>query len=114
MEHQRIRIDRPYSWVRVALLRYLQERGLHTRRTFCLSEARAQQGAQVPCPHHGHRPCTCEWCTYLVYDENDALVATLTLYGNEKHTYITWRDEERSLNLPLHLWQHRQTLDPFG
>jgi len=51
------------------LLGLLREAGFRVHRTFCLSEARST-GGTCSCPHHGSMACTCEWCTYLVYDKS--------------------------------------------
>ncbi len=96
-EHSALVISREYGLVESQLLGRLREAGFRVHRTFCLSEARAHGGV-CTCPHHGSMACACEWCTYLVYDNKGHFVATLTLYGHDKRTRITWKGEPHRLS----------------
>ncbi len=95
-EHPTLVIPHEYTHVEAHLLDRLRDAGFRVYRTFCLSEARTSGGV-CTCPHHGSMACTCEWCTYLVYDHDGHLVATLTLYGHDERTRITWKGESHRL-----------------
>ncbi len=110
-EHPALVIPHEYEHVEMRLLGLLREAGFRVHRTFCLSEARST-GGTCSCPHHGSMACACEWCTYLVYDKSGHLVATLTLYGHDERTRITWKgDAERLPELDAVLASIRASLD---
>ena len=110
-EHPVLVIPREYGHVEARVLALLREAGFRVHRTFCLSEARAA-GGTCSCPYHGCMACTCEWCTYLVYNKKGLLVATLTLYGHDEHTRMTWKgDAERLPELDTILAAIRAPMD---
>ncbi len=97
-------VPRHYVHVEADLLALLREAGFRVHQAFRLSEARSTRRAWS-CPHHGQGRCTCEWCTYLVYDDKRRLVATLTLYGHEERTRVTCKCAPQNTAALDQIWQ---------
>ena len=74
--------------------RRMEELGLHVVRSFDLSTAACVARPDLPCPHHGNVPCTCQLVVLLVYGKEGPPVS-LIAHGYDNQTWFYVVDDPR-------------------